>query len=357
MAPRALAVFAGREAARRLAEGGWKPELFSLLMGASGGPKWFVLSQLDRLLFGDFLQRGTAPLSVIGSSIGSWRHVCLTAADPAAAVARLEQLYIRQRYSERPTPAEVSAAGLKTLELLLQEDGERRLLQHPRITTHLVTARARGPAGSDSGPLLATGLGLAALGNAVSRRLLQAHFQRVVFHSGAAPDPGLHLDDFNTAFCPLAPDNLRAALHASGSIPFVLTGERDIPGAPPGQYWDGGIVDYHFDPRQYAGEGMILYPHFSAAVVPGWFDKFLPWRRVDVGELERLVLLCPTPEFVASLPHGKIPDRRDFTRFGDDDREAYWQACVDRGLVLAEEFAALIAARDPLQGVTVLEPQ
>ena len=42
-------------------------------------------------------------------------------------------------------------------------------------------------------------------------------------------------------------EHLLSALHASGSIPFVLTGERDIPGAPPGQYWDGGIIDYHFD--------------------------------------------------------------------------------------------------------------
>ena len=36
------------------------------LLGASGGPKWFILGHLDRLLFGDFLQRSEQPLSVLG---------------------------------------------------------------------------------------------------------------------------------------------------------------------------------------------------------------------------------------------------------------------------------------------------
>ena len=57
-AARALSVYLGREAARRIGAQGWSPDLFSLLLGASGGPKWFVLGQLDRLLFGDFLRGG-----------------------------------------------------------------------------------------------------------------------------------------------------------------------------------------------------------------------------------------------------------------------------------------------------------
>jgi hypothetical protein len=71
---KALSVYLGREAAARISREGWSAQLFSLLLGASGGPKWFILGQLDRLLFGDFLQQRTQPLSVLGSSIGSWRH-------------------------------------------------------------------------------------------------------------------------------------------------------------------------------------------------------------------------------------------------------------------------------------------
>lgn len=71
MAARALSVYLGREAARRIADQGWSADLFSLLLGASGGPKWLILGHLDRLLFGDFLAAGERPLSVLGSSIGS----------------------------------------------------------------------------------------------------------------------------------------------------------------------------------------------------------------------------------------------------------------------------------------------
>lgn len=354
MAARALSVHMGREAASRIAHDGWSPELFSLLLGASGGPKWFVLGQLDRFLFGDFLQRSSHPLATLGSSIGSWRNACLALDDPAAAVDRMEQGYLYQTYdSDRPTPAEISAVSRDILASVLGPDGRKQLVNHPRITTHIVTARGRGPTGSSSTPLLATGMGAAALGNTVSRRLLKHHFQRVVFHSGQTHAAELSLHDFHTRYCALDEDNLLQALHASGAIPFVLTGERDIPGAPPGQYWDGGIIDYHFDLNQYQGDGLLLYPHFKAGIVPGWFDKFLPWRQAAIHEAERLVLLCPSDAFVAGLPHGKIPDRSDFTRLPPQERIRYWEQCVQASAALAEELAELVDGGDPLRGVTV----
>ena len=147
---------------------------------------------------------------------------------------------------------------------------------------------------------------------------------------------------------------LTRSLHASGSIPFVLTGERDIPGAPAGQYWDGGIIDYHFDLGQYQGDGLILYPHFRSDITPGWFDKFLPWRQAAIHEIDNLVLLCPGEAFVADLPFGKIPDRSDFTRLGHEERVRYWEICVARSAALAEEFAALVDDSDPLRGATLL---
>ncbi len=352
---RALSVCLGREAAARIAREGWSPDLFNLLLGASGGPKWFILGHLDRLLFGDFLQRGSQPLSALGSSIGSWRHACLSADDPVAAIARLEQGYLNQHYTSKPSAAEVSEVSRTILLQVLGEDGARRLCQHPRIRSHIVTARGRGPAAASSTALLATGMGAAALGNTVSRRMLKLHFQRVVFHSGDAPNPGLALQDFSTRYCALRQDNVAAALHASGAIPFVLTGERDIPGAPPGQYWDGGIIDYHFDLGQYRGDGLILYPHFSASIIPGWFDKFLPWRQAAIHEVDKLVLLCPSEPFIADLPLGKIPDRSDFTHMQHQERVRYWEQCVKRSEALAEEFAALISGSDPLRGVTIFD--
>lgn len=350
-----LQVYMGREAARRIGREGWCADLFSLLLGASGGPKWFILGQLDRLLFGDFLQRSERTLSVLGSSIGSWRHACLAMPDPVAAIDRLQDGYLNQHYASKPTATEVSAVSRDILQRVLGESGAGALANHPRIHSHIVTARGRGPAAASWRPLLATGMGAAALGNVVSRRLLSHHFQRVVFHSRTAPGPGLALHDFDTRFCQLREDNVRAALHASGAIPFVLTGERNISGAPPGQYWDGGIIDYHFDLGQYRGDGLILYPHFSADVIPGWFDKFLPWRKAAIGEIDNLVLLCPSEEFTASLPLGKIPDRSDFSRMHHGERVAYWEQCIGRGKVLAEEFHELLQGGDPLRGATLLE--
>jgi hypothetical protein len=355
VAARALSIFVGREAARRLAAQGWHADQFSLLLGASGGPKWFILSRLDQFLFGDFLRRGSRPLATLGSSIGSWRHACLPQADPAAAVRRLEQGYIHQQYSsERPGPEEISEVSGRILASLLGQDGTSEVIEHPRYRSHIVTARGRGASASSSAPLLATGMGVAALGNAVSRELLKWSFQRVVFHNAAEPAPGLALQDFATTYAPLRADNLQRALHASGAIPFVLTGERDIPGAPPGQYWDGGIIDYHFDLGQYHGEGLMLYPHFRADITPGWFDKFLPWRRAKLEDVDKLVLLCPNPEFVAQLPHGKIPDRGDFKRLRPDQRIAYWETCVARSEAMAGEFANLVSGDDPLAGVTIV---
>lgn len=352
MSTSALRVLVGRRAAQRLARDGWHPDLFPVLLGASGGPKWLVLGRLDRYLFGEFLARGRQPLSVFGSSIGAWRHACLAQADPVAALRRFETDYLDQEYQRRPTPAEVSAVSARVLQAMLGERGAEAIVGHPRIHSHIITARGRGPAARSAGPALGGAMAAAALGNSLHRRLLHGGFQRVVFHSGNAPDHSLPLPGFTTCFAPLQPETVAPALHASGAIPFVLTGERDIPGAPPGQYWDGGIIDYHFEPRHYRGDGLILYPHFRPELTPGWFDKLLPWRRLRAEQVDDLVLLCPSAEFVARLPGGKIPDRSDFQRLSNSERLRAWRRCITESERLAEEFARLVEGPDPLAGVT-----
>ncbi len=112
---RALSVYMGREAADRIGRDGWSADLFDLLLGASGGPKWFILGQLDRLLFGNFLASGTRPLSVVGSSIGSWRHACLAMKDPVSAVDRLEQGYLYQHYATAPSSSSSSSSSIVIL--------------------------------------------------------------------------------------------------------------------------------------------------------------------------------------------------------------------------------------------------
>ncbi|EED36532.1 alpha/beta superfamily hydrolase [Luminiphilus syltensis NOR5-1B] len=353
---RALRVVVGSRAAEVLATQGWHPDQFRLLIGASGGPKWFILSQLDRFLGNHFLSRRSTPLTALGSSIGSWRHACLAQPDPAAAIARLEAAYLNQRYSvKKPSVDEVSQVSAAILREAIGEAGVQNLLASPTIRSCIVTARGRGATAKPSGVPLGLGMGLAAATNAVDRRALAMHFQRVLFCSRGVENDLPPMPGFTTTSVALSEENAFDALMASGAIPFVIAGRSSIADAPAGQYWDGGIIDYHFSLPEHYERGLILYPHFSATLTPGWFDKFLPWRRGLTPDTDALVQLSPSEEFIASLPFGKIPDRRDFLRLIDDERREYWCRCIDAGSALAEEFAELVNHPDPLRSVVVLQ--
>ena len=84
-----LAIYAGPSALERIETEGLNSKHFKLMLGASGGPKWFVLFGLDRYLFGNFFANRKEPLYTIGSSIGAWRLCCLAASDPVSCIERL----------------------------------------------------------------------------------------------------------------------------------------------------------------------------------------------------------------------------------------------------------------------------
>jgi hypothetical protein len=342
MAATALRILAGPTALKSLRENGFDPDAFSVMAGASGSAKWFAIGGLDRALATHFIARRHSPLFLIGSSIGAWRSCCHALPDPLAALDRLEEAYVEQSYGERPTAAEVTAASRELLGHLLGADGARQILTHPSLRLNIVVARARHLAASETPWRQQLGLAVAALGNAVSRSTLRMTFERVLFHDprGRAPfaDPAI----LPAEQVPLSTDNLAPAVLASGAVPLVLEGVQGIPGAAPGVYRDGGIIDYHFDSPLSGEDGLVLYPHFYPHLVPGWFDKLLPWRRTGVDSLDRTVLLCPTAEFVAGLPGGKIPDRKDFEAFDTRERQRRWRVAIAEARRLGEEFAELV---------------
>ncbi|MEE4662025.1 MAG: patatin-like phospholipase family protein [Halieaceae bacterium] len=352
--PDALSVYAGAEARRRLAESGWQPALFDTLVGASGGPKFLGLAGLDRVLFGEFLAGSSHSMHLMGSSIGCFRHAALAAREPMAALANLHRRYIAQRYDPadpRPRTEIVGELCRWVLDGYLADEDIALLCRHPRFITHIVTARGRGPNSAANALGQASGMFAAGVSNAMNRKLLQGWFQRVVFSRDGFEDLDFEFDDFATLHVPLTPANAREAILASGSIPFLMPGERDIAGAPAGHYWDGGIVDYHFDFSKHRGKGLVLYPHFRAAITPGWFDKFLPWRKTPADLLDKVVLLCPSDAYLATLPQGKIPDRSDFSKMEQEARIRYWQTCADASDALGEAFLRQVQASDPLAGV------
>ena len=106
---------------------------------------------------------------------------------------------------------------------------------------------------------------------------------------------------------------------ASGSIPMVMSGVKDLPGGPAGTYRDAGVIDYHLDIPFLKGDGLVFYPHFDQRLIPGWLDKKLTWRRPKKEHLENAVVVAPSTKFVKGLPLGKIPDRNDFMMFKGKD--------------------------------------
>lgn len=340
---RALTLLAGPRAMEIVRERGLRAADVDVVPGASGGPRWLVLEGLDRFVFGELLQAPRErPLHLVGSSIGSWRMACLAQRDPAAAVARLHEGYIEQRYATKPTPAEVTRVSREILDAMLGPTGTDEILAHPWARLHVITAACRGPAASERAPVQMLAMAAAAAGNLLGRRTLALQMRRVVFHTAGDDSPFRALADFPTTHLPLTRQNLRPALLASGSIPLVLEGVP-IPGAPGGIHRDGGIIDYHLDLDYGPGEGLVLYPHFYPHLVPGWFDKGLRWRRARGRNLDRVLVLAPSPGFVARLPNGKIPDRDDFHRMRDDERIAAWRRVTSASEQLADELRELLA--------------
>jgi hypothetical protein len=347
----ALQVFAGPAARQHLLERGLKAADVRAVAGAAGGPKALVLNPIDRFVFGHWLPAAArqAPGSVflVGASIGAWRMAAACLDDPDAALKRLADDYIAQRYDHepgrRPTPTQVSRMFGDGL---ISHFGgrEAEVLAHPRYRLQVFTSHGRGLLNRPGRWRTPLGYFGAFSTNLISRRAMGAWLERVVF---ADPREVLPIDfgDYRSRRVPLTAGNLQPAILASCSIPFWLDAVQDIPGAPPGAYWDGGITDYHLH-LDYAamGSGLVLYPHFQGRLVPGWLDKVLPHRHRPTNKLANVVVVAPHPDWVKRLPNAKLPDRSDFKTYAEDadERARVWRKAVDESQALADAFVALV---------------
>jgi hypothetical protein len=340
--PRALCIRAGPRALALLRDRALRPSDVQVVPAAAGGPKGLILNPLDRWLFGHWLPRSEHVVHLLGASIGAWRMACATLPDADAALAELAEDYITQQYEHAPgrapTPRTVSQAfGHRLDERLGTRAAE--ILASPRYRLHVFTSHGRHVLAREG--RLRTPLGYlgAFLSNAVSRRALGLWLERVVFSDPRTALP-FGLGDYRSRQVELGPENLAPSILASCSIPFWLDAVHDLPHAPAGAYWDGGITDYHLH-LDYAAmpDGLVLYPHFQHQVVPGWLDKPFRRRHRPSAALDNLVLLSPSPDWVATLPNGKLPDRGDFKRYGDDTaaREAVWRRAVAESERLAAD--------------------
>ena len=340
---RSLIYSAGAAAYREIQERGFSAQRIGTLAGASGGAKWLVLSQMDRIVAKHILPQLQAPVHTIGTSIGSWRFACLAQRDPAAAIDRFEEAYLSQSYSEKPDRAEITARTAEILDHVLGDDGVDEILANAVLRTHIMTVRSRGIVATDHPLALGVGLAAVASMNMASRKVLGAFFDRVLFHDPRDLPPFYSLGGFPIHRVAVSAANLKDVILASGSIPLVLAAVKDIEGAPPGLYRDGGVIDYHLDFPHSAPNKLALYLHFYNYLKPGWFDKHLSWRKAGIENMDRTILISPAPEFVARLPHGKIPDRSDFTTLSPQDRERAWRGAVAMCQELADELEDVLS--------------
>jgi len=297
------------------------------------------LGPLDRFLFGEWLPQSNQPIDLVGASIGAWRMSTACLNTPVESLLRLEHDYIHQHYDvpagqKRPTAQQVSEEFGRSLQAFY---GRRitELLHHPRYRLHVVTSRGKHILQREHPLLTPLGYAGAFLSNMVQRRWMGAWLERVVFSSANALP--FNPNDFATQHVALTEHNFMQALQASCAIPFVLQAVHDITGAPKGAYWDGGITDYHLHLNY---KGLVLYPHFQQAVVPGWLDKSLKWRHKATAFLDNTIVLAPNPEWVKTLPNGKLPDRTDFFTYGSDlsARVKVWSTAVAQSQQLVDEF-------------------
>jgi hypothetical protein len=347
---KALQVLAGPIAAQRLRERGLQPADIRAIPAAAGGPKGLVLNPLDRFVFGHWLPRSEQVVHLLGASIGAWRMACACLGDADRALAQLADDYVGQHYEhapgKAPEPSHVSALFEANLRLRFDARA-KEVLSHPRLRLHVFTSRGVSMLARDGRVRTPLGYFGAFASNVVSRRAMGGFLERVIFSDPRDKLP-VPTHDYRTHHVALGEANLARSILASCSIPFWLDAVTDIPGAPAGPYWDGGITDYHLhlDYAALAGEahdGLVLYPHFQHTLVPGWLDKALRHRHRASARLANVVLLSPSAEWIASLPGAKLPDRNDFKTYVDDDaaRMAAWRRAIAESERLADEFEAL----------------
>jgi hypothetical protein len=356
----ALTFHAGPLALAQIRAQGLRAQDIAVVPAAAGGPKGLIFRALDQWLFGDWFPRAPRERILIGSSIGAWRMAAACQRDPIKAFGRLGELYSGQRYtSTKPSQAQIH----EVVQGLLAEfvrGHEDDIVNHPHYRLHLLTVRGkRALAAPGHKRAEMRGFAAVALHNLASRDRLAHLLDRVVIGDRRADAPWLRerFDNFSTHFAALSADNLAAGLLASGTLPMLMQPVRDIAGAPPGHYWDGGIIDYNLAlpyARLASREpgAIVLYPHFSEHIVPGWLDKAMPWRRAARGPnrawLDNVLIVAPSAGFLGSLPRGKLIDRSDFKFYGlnHDARILAWRQAMEVGGRLRDEFAAFVEKPD-----------
>ncbi len=231
---------------------------------------------------------------------------------------------------------------------LFDDNGIDEIINNPIVKTHFIVAKNKGLTGYENKLIQGAGLLGSILLNKIDRRLLTWQYERYIYRPSSS---GVKINDpygFSSHYIDFTKENISNALLASGSIPLVMSGIKNIHGSPKGMFRDGGIVDYHFDfslSHENQTQGLTLYPHFSPEPKAGWFDKNYS-RKVLSKSYQDTLLIVPSAQFIESLPYKKIPDRNDFKNLEADTRIKYWLTVLSETDRLAESLNEFIIKQD-----------
>ena len=228
----ALTIRAGHLAKKLILNEGLNAQQVDIIPGAAGGPKGIGLQGLDQAIFEQFLTQHPMRRYLVGSSIGSWRFASILAWGAKEGTERLADLYTRMQFNQGMSMQDISQVCNTMLDQLIN-GREQHIVQHPDYHLTVMAVKSRHLFNSDRRlSLLASVAGIVAT-NTAKRRASKIFMQRVVVQPQHANPLKLHTDkDFTTHYYHLTEYNLNKWLMASGSIPGIMAGVRDIPDAP-----------------------------------------------------------------------------------------------------------------------------
>lgn len=340
--PTALTIQAGTLAKQLIEKEGLQAQHVDMIPGAAGGPKGIGLMGLDQAIFGDFLQRAQQRRFLIGSSVGAWRFAGMIAQGEKLGPEKLAELYINLPFKKGMKIADIEKISREMLSGILDQQMQK-LVNHPDYHLTIIAAKAEHLFQSDQ-KLALYGSLLGIIGsNAISRNHLNKFMQRVICQPAQFPQFKIQDDAFKTHYLNFNEQNVADWLMASGSIPAVTPAVKNIADAPQGAYRDGGLIDYHID-LPFESNGIVLYPHFTDSIIPGWFDKMFKSRTANPQNQARTLLISPSQNYLKSLPLGRLPDRKDFVLKGLSytERKKLWRQSVAESQRLGDEFLELV---------------
>lgn len=342
-----IRIKAGKNIYKIIKDGGFNFDSVSTYFGPAVGPRWLIASGFDlTFLKGGFLGR-SKPVQLVGASAGAFRFAAWLQPQAIESYQKLLEVYINVKYAKHDTPATSLREITNVINAYLEDDALSFALANKKYRLVVITARARGLVASSNTWLQKLGLATCFVFNYFSRENIYKFADRVVFYNASKPPAFCLKSQFRGTYVQMNEINFKYAVLASGAIPLVIDGVRDIYGAPLGVYRDGGLIDYHLTHQFAAKENeIVLFFHHQERIIPGWLDKNITQRVPEPYTLNNVLMVIPSQSFVENLPNGKVPDRTDLVTYINDPvtRIKNWRKSVELSAPLGEEFLELVGS-------------